>query len=49
MAVITKGIGEISEDPKVAVKQLIEYIAYMTEQLNFNDSNLKKRLSALEK
>ncbi|MEA4920626.1 MAG: hypothetical protein VB078_06890 [Clostridiaceae bacterium] len=48
MAVITKTLGEVSEDPKVAIKQLVDYINYLTEIIDFNDSNLKKRINALE-
>ncbi|MET0016481.1 hypothetical protein [Oscillibacter sp.] len=48
MAVFSRSVGELPEDPKKAVKVLLDYIAYMQEQIEFNDSGVKKRLKSLE-
>lgn len=48
MALFSRDLGQISDDPKIAVQQLSNYIAYMNEQLEFNDSGLKKRVKVLE-
>lgn len=46
--VIPKELGQLPEDPEKALQVVADYIAYLAEQINFNDQGIKKRLMALE-
>lgn len=46
--VIANQLGKLPDDPEKALQVLVNYIAYLTEQINFNDQGIKKRLNALE-
>lgn len=46
---LTRDIGTPSGDVKRDIQTLYDYIAYLTEQLEYSDRLLQKRVKALEK
>lgn len=48
MAVFGKELGQLTGDTEADMKKIVNYIAYMLEQVEFNDANVKRRLAALE-
>lgn len=48
MPVFGQDLGQLSGDPQADIRKLLDYIAYMKEQVEFNDANIKRRLKALE-
>ena len=48
MALFGQGLGQLSGDEAADLEQIASFLAYMQEQLEYNDSNIKKRLAALE-
>ena len=49
MAIFLKKPGNFSPEPPRAVKEMAEYLAYMTERLEFAAADLERRLWELEK
>lgn len=48
MAVFGQELGQLTGDMEADLKKIVNYIAYMREQVEFNDANVKRRLAALE-
>lgn len=48
MAVISEGIGALTGDAAKDTKKMLDYIAYMREQVEFSFANLDRRVKALE-
>ena len=48
MAVFLKKPGSFSREPTRAVKEMADYLLYMTERLEFTAAALEKRLRELE-
>lgn len=48
MAVFGQELGQLTGDMESDLKKIVNYIAYMREQVEFNDANVKRRLAALE-
>lgn len=46
---LTRDIGTPSGDVKQDISALYDYIAYLTEQLDYNNQLLEKRIKELEK
>ena len=46
---LTRDIGTPSGDVKQDIQTLYDYIAYLTEQLEYQNRLLEKRVKALEK
>lgn len=49
MPIFGQDLGQLSGNAEADLKKVLNYIAYMKEQIEFNDANIKRRLSALEK
>ena len=49
MAWFSRDIGQPSGDVKQDINTIFDYIAYLTEQLEFNNRQLEKRIAEMEK
>lgn len=49
MAVLDQELGQLSGNIQADLTRIASYLAYLREQMEFNDANIKRRLSALEK
>lgn len=48
MPVFGQDLGQLSGDTQADLKKIVNYLAYITEQVEFNDANIKRRLAKLE-
>lgn len=49
MAVLDKNMNDVNEqDVKESIRTIQDYIAYMKEQIDYNDALIKKRLHNLD-
>ena len=48
MTIFPKKPGTFSAEPSLAVRELADYLRYMTERLEFAAATLEKRLRELE-
>ncbi|MEA4934808.1 MAG: hypothetical protein VB071_14685 [Lawsonibacter sp.] len=49
MAILDRELGQLTGDVSTDLARIANYLAYLREQVEFNDANVKRRLAALEK
>ena len=48
MPVFWQNLGDLSGDTQADLRKIADYISTLQEQVEFNDNNIQRRLSALE-
>lgn len=48
MAVFGQGLGQLSGNTEADLKRIADYISQLREEIEVNDTNIKRRLKALE-
>ena len=48
MPVFWQSLGELTGDTQADLRKIANYIATLQEQVEFNDNNVQRRLTALE-
>lgn len=48
MAILDQELGKLTGDTQQDIRKIVNYLAYLREQVEFNEANVQRRLSALE-